>query len=73
MTDTALLLSIIAEKGIKKGKIASAIEVSYSTLKRKIENKAPFKAIEIQIICDLLGVEDTEMKDAIFFANNIGK
>lgn len=72
MTNTVLLQKIIKDSGIKKGRLASAIGVSYSTLKRKILNKSPFKAIEIQIICELLCI-DSELKETIFFAEDVGK
>ena len=73
MTDTKLLEALINKKGIKKGKIAEKLNVSYNTLKRKINNEAPFNASEITIMCDVLQIESLREKEAIFFAVNVGK
>ena len=73
MTDTKLLAALISKKGIKKGKIAEKLNVSYNTLKRKINNEVPFNASEITIMCDVLQIESLREKEAIFFAVNVGK
>ena len=73
MTDTKLLEALISKKGIKKGKIAEKLNVSYNTLKRKINNEVPFNASEITIMCDVLQIESVREKEAIFFAVNVGK
>ena len=73
MTDTALLEQIIREKGVKKGKLVEALNTSYKWLNAKINNEKPFKAYEIQIMCDVLCIEDLELKNRIFFAANVGK
>lgn len=73
MTNTALLEKIIKDKGIKKARIAKAIGVSYGWLKKKINNEVDFKACEIQELCSLLGIDDLELKDKIFFDKDVGK
>lgn len=73
MTNTALLEQIIKDKGIKKGKLVKALNTSYSWLKKKINNEKPFTADEMQILCEVLGIEDLELKERIFFAANVGK
>ena len=73
MTNTALLEQIIQDKGVKKGKLVKALNTSYSWLKKKINNKQQFTAEEMQILCEVLGIEDLELKERIFFATNVGK
>lgn len=73
MTDTELLEQIIKDKGVKKGKLVEALNTSYKWLNAKIKNEKPFKAYEIQIMCDVLGIEDLELRSRIFFAVNVGK
>ena len=67
MTNTELLEKRIAESGYKKSFIASKIGKSTYALSLKINNKNEFKASEITILCDLLGIEDQE-RMSIFFA-----
>lgn len=69
MTNTALLNQLIAESGIKKAKIAAELGVTYASLWQKVHNKRDFKASEIQILCNLLGINTLQAKEEIFFAN----
>lgn len=68
MTNTALLQGIIDQAGIKKGKIAETLGISYGSLRRKINGEVSFTQREIQMICDLLNIADLEKRDAIFFS-----
>ena len=68
MTNSKLLQKKIDESGLKKGFIAENLGISTAWLKKKVNGKAHFKAYEIQILCDLLGIVDLEEKDEIFFA-----
>lgn len=67
MTNTALLEAIIADRGLKKNYIAKAIGVSQETLTRKIKNASEFKASEIDKLCQILGISDPKMREAVFF------
>lgn len=67
MTNTALLEKRITESGYKKSFIARKIGKSTYALSLKINNKTEFKASEITILCDLLGIDDKE-RTSIFFA-----
>lgn len=67
MTNTALLESIIAGSGLKKNYIAKVIGVTPETLIRKIKNASEFKASEIDKMCQILGISDPEMREAVFF------
>ena len=69
MTNTALLNNRIADSGIKKGKIASALGITRTALWQKTNNKRDFKASEIKMLCDMLGVDSLQEKEQIFFAN----
>lgn len=71
MTNTVALERLIAERGIKKGKLANSINVSYHWLKKKINNEVPFTAGEILILCDLLGINDLRQREEIFFAKEV--
>lgn len=68
MTNTALLEDYIAKSGYKKSYLASKIGITSYALALKINNKSEFKASEIDILCDLLGI-DNEERMAVFFAN----
>lgn len=69
MTDTAKLNDRIQASGLKKGYIAKVLGVADATLARKINNAQDFKASEINTLCDLLGIDTLEEKEAIFFAS----
>ena len=71
MTDTNLLIKYIKKNGLKYGFIAEKLGISYHWLKKKIWNEVPFKAYEIQILCELLNITDLQEKERIFFAENV--
>jgi hypothetical protein len=68
LTNTALLESIIAGRGLKKNYIAKMLDITPETLGRKIKNTAEFKASEIDKMCQILAIDDLEIRDAVFFA-----
>lgn len=68
MTNTAKLNDRIQQSGLKKSYIAKVLGVADSTLARKINNAQDFRASEIDALCKLLGIDDLEEKEAIFFA-----
>lgn len=67
MTDTKLLEEAIDRSGLKKGKIAERLGISRAGLINLINNRAEFRASQIMILCDLLGLT-TDQREAIFFA-----
>ena len=71
MTNTKALERKISESGLKLGFIAEKLNISYHWLKKKINNEQPFKAYEIQILCDVLSISDLEEKETIFFASDV--
>ena len=71
MTNTAELLRAIDKSGFKKSYIANKIGLTSASFRRKVTNKAEFKASEILGICRLLGITDTKTKESIFFAAHV--
>lgn len=69
MTNTQLLVELIAESGYKRSYIAKAIGLNSAySLARKINNESEFKASEINALCELLNISTLEERQAIFFA-----
>lgn len=71
MTNSEMLNKKIKESGLKIGFIAEKLNISYGWLNKKISNEKPFKAYEIQALCDVLGITDLEEKNEIFFAKDV--
>lgn len=69
MTDTTKLNEIIKQSGLKRRFIAETMGLSPYGLSRKINNDSEFKTGEIERLCEILHIEDTNDRDAIFFAN----
>ena len=67
MTKTSLLEKYINESGLKKSYIAKELGLSRYGFNLKCNNKAEFKASEIEILCNLLNI-GTNDRMAIFFA-----
>jgi hypothetical protein len=71
MTNTKELERIIADSGLKKSYIAKAINLSRQGFKNKCENKTPFTATEIALLCELLNITKLTDKERIFFVKNV--
>ena len=71
MTNTMLLEKAIQDSGLKKAFIAEKIGLTPAGFRNCVTNKAEFKASQINILCDLLGIGDLETKEAVFF-NHLG-
>ena len=72
MTNTLLLDEKINESGLKLRFIATKIGITYQAFLNKRNNESEFKAPEIQILCELLGLSLQDKED-IFFAPNVDK
>lgn len=72
MTNTALLNKAIRKSGLKKSYLADKIGLSPAGFCNCLNNRAEFKASQINILCDLLGIKSLEEKEKIFFAENGG-
>lgn len=68
MTNTQLLNEIIKKSGLKKVYIAEKVGLTPPGLHNCVTGKSEFKASQINILCDLLGINDLELKEAVFFA-----
>jgi|LSQX01.2.fsa_nt_gb DNA-binding Xre family transcriptional regulator len=67
MTNSKLLYEIIARRGIKLDHLRKALDISYHTLRRKLNNQSSFTAGEIDILCEVLDIRDLELKERLFF------
>ena len=67
MTDTKLLESYIKKSGLKRGKLADSLGISMNALKKKTNGDREFKASEIKILCELLGIHNPDEMERIFF------
>lgn len=70
MTNIQLLEDKIRQSGMKKGFLAEKLGVSRTTFSALLRNETEFKASQIRMLCDLLGIKDDETMKAIFFAQN---
>lgn len=68
MTNTRLLCERILKSGLKRGFIAESLGITRTALSYKINNHSEFRASEITALCKLLGIDDPEERDTIFFA-----
>lgn len=67
MTNTKMLEKAIKDSGYKKGFIAEQVGLSRAGLCNCINNRAEFKASQINTLCTLLNLDQTQ-RSAIFFA-----
>lgn len=67
MTNTALLEKAIQDSGLKKAFLAEKIGLTPAGFRNCVTNKAEFKASQINILCEVLGIDSLEQKEAIFF------
>ncbi len=68
MVDSKLLEHRIKELGLKKWYLAEQMGLSPYGMQKKIDGVNEFKASEIFKMCELLKIEDSDTRDAIFFA-----
>jgi hypothetical protein len=69
MTNTELLERAIKDSGLKKVFLAEKIGLTPAGFYNCLNNRAEFKASQINALCELLGIKDLATKEAIFFAN----
>lgn len=68
MTDSKKLRELIEKRGLKLKYVAEHLGLSSYGFSLKIDNKQEFKTSEVAALCDLLGIESLEQKEAIFFS-----
>ncbi|NYB73412.1 toxin-antitoxin system, antitoxin component, Xre family protein [Sedimentibacter hydroxybenzoicus DSM 7310] len=71
MTNTVELKRIIKISGLKYKVIAEKLGITYYALQKKINNINEFKASEISIMCNMLNIKDSNLKEKIFFATHV--
>ena len=69
MTNTKLLEKAIKDSGLKKSFLAEKVGLTPQGFYNCVNNKAEFRAGQINILCDVLGIVDLEQKEAIFFSD----
>ena len=68
MTNSALLEQIITDSGLRRNAIMKQTGIkSYATLRAKIGNKSEFTASEIEKLCEILHLNNSQ-RGAVFFA-----
>lgn len=70
MTDTDKLEKLIQNSGKKKTYLAKKCNLSDQGFRNCCTNKAEFKASQIEILCDELGISDLQEKNDIFFVTH---
>ena len=68
MTNKELLEKAIKDSGLKKVFLAEKIGLTPAGFCNCLNNRAEFKASQINTLCELLGITDLSTKEAIFFA-----
>lgn len=72
MVNTKLLQDKIDKSGLKESYIAEQkLCISYQAYFNKKTNQSSFKEIEINVLCDMLGIQDEETRKAIFYADDV--
>ena len=69
-TNTELLEDIIQKSGYKKQYLAEKIGLTPAGFYNCINNRAEFRAGQINALCELLGITDLTQKENIFFARS---
>ena len=71
MTNSRFLMMKIAQKDLKLSQVANKLRIPLKVLDMKIHNERAFLVREMQILCDLLGLTDSNEKIRIFFAQDV--
>ncbi len=71
MTNTKLLKEWIQKSGLKQEFIAGKLNLSSYGFARKRDNLSKFDASEIDVLCDILGIDTLEDRFAVFFAKDV--
>lgn len=56
----------IVEAGYSQRSLARELGISKNTLNAKVNGKTPFNTVEIEKLCDKLGISDCAEKASIF-------
>ena len=70
MTNVKLLNQQIKNSGFKKSYIAEQLNLTPAGFTKKLKGETEFKASEIVLLCDLLKINSSELRDKIFFTKS---
>ena len=70
MNNTELLEKKIADSGKKKTFLAKKVGLSLAGFYNCCANRSEFKASQIKILCEELGIVSLKEKESIFFAKS---
>lgn len=73
MTNTKLLREEIEKSGLRIVWIAGKLGITRYALYKKIRNEHQFKPSEIKALCKILNITSLELKEEIFFAEDVDK
>jgi len=68
MTNTVELKKAIRESGIKLNYLAKKMGITRTSLSMKINNTSSFKAGEMYLLSEIIGLSDTQAKPIFFNA-----
>jgi len=68
MTNTVELKKAIRESGIKLNYLAKKMGITRTSLSMKINNTSAFKAGEMYLLSEIIGLSDTQAKPIFFNA-----
>lgn len=71
MTNVEMLRKKISDSGLKISYLAKQLGITPQGLYLKLNGTNQFKALEIQILCRILGITDSEEMKEIFFATEV--
>lgn len=71
MTNSNELRRVIQESGLKLQFLAKELGLSRYGFQKKLDGKSEFKASEIERLCQLLRLEDLQIRQNIFFAKKV--
>jgi len=71
MTNSNELRRVIQESGMKLKFLAEELGLSRYGFQKKLDGKSEFKASEIERLCQLLRLEDLQIRQNIFFAKKV--
>lgn len=70
VTNTSLLEAKIKASGLKKGYLALKCGLTRAGFRNCLTNAAEFKASQMVVLAELLGIKDPEEFQAIFFCRS---
>lgn len=71
MTNTKEIEALIQAKGLKKKYVAEQLGLTAWGFQLKLNNKNEFFSSEISKLCEILGIDDLEEKERLFFTNEV--